>query len=230
MTTEHRFAFLLFIVFFFTGCMPSSDSAPNTHAIRFLPIGDSYTIGEGVDKDLIWPALLARRLKQDGIDIALIDNPGRTGWTTKNAIDRELPVFEAAKPNFSTLLIGVNDWVQGVDAETFRERLSTLMDRMQAVLPANRLIVLTIPDFSVTPTGKLFGDPDKNAEGIRSFNRIIEEEAAERKLPVVDLFELSQVMGSDSSLVNEDGLHPSAKEYQLWMEKIYPVALKLLKQ
>ncbi|NOS68029.1 MAG: SGNH/GDSL hydrolase family protein [Candidatus Peribacteraceae bacterium] len=202
--------------------------APGT--IRFLPIGDSYTIGQGIDPKEIWPVLLTERLKEAGINIELIGNPARTGWTTQDAIKKELPIFESERPTFSTLLIGVNDWVQGVDAGMFRERLSFLLDRMQATLPPNRLIVITIPDFSVTPAGSSFGDPSENAEGIRSFNQIIQEEAIKRSLPVVDLFTLSQAMGTDSSLVADDGLHPSAKEHLLWLEQILPVALKTLAQ
>ena len=193
-----------------------------------MPIGDSYTIGEGVEADKIWPALLTARLREAGIAIDLIGNPARTGWTTQDALSKELPVFEAARPTFSTILLGVNDWVQGVDAETFHERFSLLLDRMLSVLPKNRLIVITIPDFSVTPTGKIFGDPAANAEGIRSFNAIIRDEAKKRALPVVDLFELSQDMGKDATLVTPDGLHPSAAEHVRWMEKILPITEELL--
>lgn len=194
-----------------------------------MPIGDSYTIGQGIDQQNNWPTVLTERLQQAGIAIEMIGNPARTRWTTKDAIDKELPLFETVHPTFSTLLIGVNDWVQGVDAKTFRERLALLLDRMQKILPPNRLIVITIPDFSVTPTGKIFGDPSENADGIRLFNEIIVDEAKKRSVPVVDIFTLSQAMGTDSALVSEDGLHPSAKEHLLWMEQILPVAMKLLK-
>lgn len=198
-------------------------------SIRYLPIGDSYTIGQGIDAQNNWPTLLTARLREAGIAVDMVANPARTGWTTQDAISKELPIFEEAKPTFSTLLIGVNDWVQGVDAETFRERLSLLLDRMQSTLPRNRLIVITIPDFSVTPSGRSFGDTAENADGIRLFNQIIAEEAAKRSLSIADLFTLSQAMGTDPTLVAEDGLHPSAKEHLLWLDEILPVALKLFK-
>ncbi len=224
-----RFLFLIGVFCFLTGCAQLMPTPPmNPGSIRFVPIGDSYTIGQGVDPKEIWPVVLTDRLREAGLDIELIENPARTGWTTNDAIKKELPVFEAAAPTFSTLLIGVNDWVQGVDAETFRERLSLLLDQMQAVLPPNRLIVITIPDFSVTPVGSSFGEPSDNADGIRSFNAIIRKEADKRTLPIVDIFALSQAMGIDSSLVAEDGLHPSEKEHGLWLELITPVALQLL--
>jgi len=120
--------------------------------IRYVAIGDSYSIGEGALPDESWPALLTRHLNEKGIHVDLIANPSRTGWTTQQAIDRELPVFVAAKPNLATLQIGVNDWVQGVDVETFRKHFNFLVDQMLAVLrDKNRLLIVTIPDFGVRP-------------------------------------------------------------------------------
>ena len=47
-------------------------------------------------------------------------NPSRTGWTTADAIANELPSFRGARPEFGTLMIGVNDWVQGVEPDVFQ--------------------------------------------------------------------------------------------------------------
>jgi len=197
--------------------------------IRFVPIGDSYTIGQGVDPKESWPAMFVEHLHGARVSIELIVNPSRTGWTTKDAIERELPIFEASHPTFSTILIGVNDWVQGVDAATFRQRLGVLMDRMIKVLgSSDKMLAISIPDFSVTPTGKRFGYPKKNFEGIQKFNTIIKEESAKRGIVVVDIFELSQEMGRDPTLVASDGLHPSAEEYRRWEGKIFTEAIKLL--
>lgn len=201
----------------------------NTTAIRYIPIGDSYTIGEGVSPAESWPVVLVDHLRARKVSIELIANPSRTGWTTQDAIERELPAFENAKPDFATLLIGVNDWVQGVGAITFRQRLNVLMDRMLKVLgSSNKMIVITIPDFSVTPTGKRFGDPVKNSNGIQVFNQIIKEESAKRGIAVVDIFELSQEMGVNSELVAPDGLHPSGEEYKRWEGDIFPEVIKLI--
>src|SRR5947209_6987541 len=98
--------------------------------IRYIALGDSYTIGEGASPNESWPTLLAQHLNREGIHIDLIANPSRTGWTTKDVIDKELPIFRDLKPDFGTLLIGVNDWVQGVDAETFRHRFVFIVDQM----------------------------------------------------------------------------------------------------
>ncbi len=199
--------------------------------IRYAVIGDSYSIGEGATPEQSWPASLTRHLVSDGVDIKLVANPSVTGWTTEQAIDRELPVFREAKPNFATLLIGVNDWVQGVTAEKFRRNFSSLVDQMRSVLPDKRqLLIITIPDFSVTPEGPKYARGRNISEGIASFNRIIIEEAEKRDLAVVDIFPLSQRMGDETAFVAPDGLHPSAKAYAEWERVIYPAALELLKK
>jgi lysophospholipase L1-like esterase len=197
--------------------------------IRYAVIGDSYSIGEGASPDESWPALLTRHLNAHGLHVDLVANPSRTGWTTQQAIDQELPIFLAAKPDFATLQIGVNDWVQGIDAETFRKHFALLADRMLKVLPnKNRLLVVTIPDFGVTPTGPRYARGRNISAGISQFNAVLTGEAARRGLRVVDVFPISKKMGTDAALVAADGLHPSAKAYAEWEKIIFPATLELL--
>jgi lysophospholipase L1-like esterase len=199
--------------------------------IRYVAIGDSYSIGEGASPNESWPAVLTRHLVEQGVQITLVANPSRTGWTTQQAIDLELPILVNAGPNFATLQIGVNDWVQGADEETFRKRFVLLVDRMlEVVKDKNRLLVVTIPDFGVTPAGPKYARGRNISEGIAAFNKIINQEAERRGLRVVDVFPLSKKMQSDPTLVAADGLHPSAKEYAEWEKIIFPAALALLKE
>ncbi len=197
--------------------------------IRYVAIGESYSIGEGASPEESWPALLAQNLSKCVVPLKLVANPSRTGWTTQQAIDRELPILVQARPDFATLQIGVNDWVQGVDEKSFRERFSFLVDRMLKLLPGkDRLLIVTIPDFGVTPTGARYSGGRDIAAGISGFNRIIAEEAGRRALRVVDVFELSRKMENGPSLVAADGLHPSAKEYAEWEKLIEPAAKRCL--
>jgi len=197
--------------------------------LRYAVIGDSYSCGEGATPKESWPAIMTQHLNAQGLHVDLVANPSVTGWTTKDAIDRGLPKFLNSNPNFATLLIGVNDWVQGVDETTFRNRFTYLADQMLAVLPNKKhLLVVTIPDFGVTPTGPKYSRGRNIHEGIIHFNQIVTEEARKRGLTVVDIFPLSKKMGQDKSLVAKDGLHPSAKEYAEWEKIIFPAALELL--
>lgn len=197
-------------------------------SLRYVSIGDSYTIGQGAQPGQCWPALLAAHLTRNHIATELVANPAVTGWTTREALDRELPVFRQMKPDFATLLIGVNDYVKGVDAAIFRRQLVQLLDGMLAVLPRRRLVVITIPDFSVTPTGAHFADGRDASAGVAAFNAIIIQESRRRHVPIVDIFKLTQEMARDTTLIAPDGLHPSAKEYAKWEKLIYPVAARSL--
>jgi len=194
-------------------------------SIRYAVVGDSYSIGEGATEDEAWPALLARHLTKSGQATELVSNPSRTGWTTKDAIENELPLFCAARPNFATLMLGVNDWVQEVEPATFRSRLAHLMDEMLKVLPnKKRLLVVNIPDFSVTPEGPKYARGRVISAGLADFNKIIAEEARRRGLALVDIFPISQQMRDRSELVATDGLHPSATAYTEWEALIFPAA------
>lgn len=197
--------------------------------IRYVALGDSYTIGTGTTTDKAWPTVLVKHLQENKMNIELIANPARNGFTTQDLIERELPVFEKSDPTFATVLIGVNDWVQGVDAATFQKNLSYILDKVQAKLPdPGNVVLITIPDFGVTSTGSRYSGGRDISKGIIGFNGIILEEAKKRKLKTVDLFAVSKQMGKDGSLVADDGLHPSAKEYVAWETLIYPVVFDLL--
>jgi len=198
--------------------------------IKYVALGDSYTIGTGANTEESWPVLLTKHLNEKGINIALTANPSHNGWTTQNLIDKELSICEENKPDFVTLLIGVNDWVQGVDSATFHKNLNFIMDKVQAVLSVKKnLLLVTIPDFGVTPTGAMYSSGRDISKGIDAFNSIIKKEAGNRNLQCVDIFPETQKMKGHTELIAADGLHPSAKEYSIWETLIFPTAYSILK-
>lgn len=198
--------------------------------LRYVALGDSYTIGEGVLEEERWPNLLVDSLADSGIEVMLVANPSRTGWTTQQVLDKEMDVFRDSDPDFATLMIGVNDYFQGVSSELFRERFSRILDEMQAELEnPQHIVIITIPDYSLTPTGALYDDGDVSI-GLSGFNQIILEEAAQRSLLVVDIFELSQQVVDHPDWLVSDALHPSGIQYAAWNELISPVLIDLLKK
>lgn len=200
-------------------------------SIRYVALGDSYTIGTGAQLDESWPVLSTIRLQKKSFPIELVGNLGRNGWTSQNLIDYELPQLKELNPSFVTILIGVNDWVQGVDTSTFQHNAGYIFDEVLRILPnTQHILIITIPDFSVTPTGKQFSNGRNISQGIKEFNQIIIKEARLRGLKIVDLYPLSQKMGQDYSLIAQDGLHPSAKGYAQWADLIEPVFESLLLQ
>lgn len=104
------------------------------------------------------------------------------------------------------------------------------MDTMVRVLPQpDRLLIVTIPDFSCAPRGESYGYGRNIAKGISRYNAIIEKEAGLRGLLVADIFPLSQTFCNQQEMFVEDGIHPSAKQYAQWEKLIFPVAHKILR-
>ncbi len=219
--------YLLSLLFF--SCGSQAQTKMKNETVIYIALGDSYTICTGAKTEESWPTILTKHLNENGTKTELVANPARNGFTTQNLIDYELSVFDDSKANFVTLCIGVNDWVQGIDAKTFHKNLVFILDHVQKKLnDKSKLLLLTIPDFSASIVGPQYGAGRDISKGIAEFNSIILDEAKKRNLKTVDLFEISKEMKNDLSLVAEDGLHPSSKEYAIWEEKIFPVAKSLL--
>lgn len=195
--------------------------------IRFIPIGDSYSIGEGVSEHERWPNLLTEHFLKTGIATELVVNPGKTGWTTEHALDYEVPIVEKEKPNLVSILIGVNDLVQGVAVENFHANLNEILDRTRgAVGPLGEIILITIPDFTLTPAGKSFGDQKAIQAKLAEFNAVIQTEAKKRSLPLADIYALSLRLGENPLYITHDGLHPSAEAYIEWEKTIFEALSK----
>lgn len=207
-----------------------SEKQQSKKAINYIAFGDSYTICTGTSNSKEhWPTILSKHLTESTITTQLTANPSRNGYSTQNVIDNELPLLKTQTIDFATLLIGVNDWVRQVDIETYHKNLNYCIDEIQKKLSnKNHLLLITIPDFGVTPQGSLYGSGRNISNGISEFNDIIKSEAKKRGLVCVDIFPLSQQMKNSKDLVAADGLHPSAKEYAIWETLIFPEAKKLL--
>jgi lysophospholipase L1-like esterase len=193
-------------------------------ALRYVALGDSYTIGTAIEAEGRWPNQLAVRLPA----LELVANLGVNGFTSRDVIERELPQLDRLRPEVLSLLIGVNDVVQGVPEATYRANVAVILDAILRQVVAERAFVVTTPDYTVTPSGAAFGDPARQSAGIRANNAILTEAAQARGIAAVDIFDLSLRAAADRSLVADDGLHPSGAQYAAWVEAIEPVVRALL--
>jgi lysophospholipase L1-like esterase len=196
--------------------------------IRYVALGDSYTIGTSVGEADRWPNQLVARLGAGKLDLA--GNLGVNGFTSGNVIQVELPPLRQLDPGFVTLLIGVNDVVQGVPSATYRSNAAAILDAALQLVPATRIVAVSTPDYTVTPQGAAFGDPAQQSAGIRANNAILQELAAARGIAFVDIYDISLRAATDRSLVARDGLHPSGTQYALWVDRIASVVEELLKR
>ena len=199
--------------------------------MKYLALGDSYTIGEGIAEDGRWPAVLARALRVEGV---ALDDPriiATTGWTT----DELAAAIDAAEPlgewDFVSLLIGVNNQYRGRSLANYRDEFAALLQRSIGFVGGRpgRVLVLAIPDWGVTPFGATSGrDVAQIARELDAFNAAAAAICAEHGVAFVDIAPVARVRGAEAAMLAEDGLHPSAAMYALWAAQALPVARRLL--
>ena len=196
--------------------------------IRYLALGDSYTIGESVDEAERFPDQLADFLKAGGMptEITII---AKTGWTTSELWDG-IQARQIAPPyDLVSLLIGVNNQYRGYDINEYRELFVFLLSKSIQYAGGNpkRVIVLSIPDWGVTPFA--YGqDTTQIARDIDAFNAANREETEKAGAQYVDITPISREAVNDAALIAIDGLHPSGKMYTEWAKLVLPVALKTI--
>ncbi|HEX8341125.1 MAG TPA: SGNH/GDSL hydrolase family protein [Tepidisphaeraceae bacterium] len=212
------------VIVWMAGCeqKPASDGPPRPKAgaYRILALGDSYTIGQSVPEAQRWPVQLAKRLRQRGVDAGEPQIIAQTGWTT----DELAAAIDAAKPqgpfDCVTLLIGVNNQYRGRGADAYRGEFAALLDRAIGFAggDASRVVVVSIPDYGVTPFGS--ARREKIGREIDAFNAIARDEAARRHAVFVDITPISRGGTTRPALHAEDGLHPSGEQYAAWADAI----------
>jgi len=197
--------------------------------LRYLALGDSYTIGEAVPADGRWPAQLARRLRADGIPMAEPRVIATTGWTT----DELSAAMDAAEPlgewDFVSLSIGVNNQYRGRPVDEFRQQFEALLQRAIRLAGGRRerVVVLAIPDWGVTPFAE-GRDRAKIAAELDAYNAAKREVCQRHGVAFVNIAPVARKRGAEPAMLAEDGLHPSAAMYALWTDDVLPVARGLL--
>ncbi len=204
---------------------------PAAVGLRFVALGDSYTIGTATrSPEDRWPNQLVAKLGPTPPTLRLVANLGVNGFTSQDVIDEELPALDGLQPQFASLLVGVNDVVRGVPAAAYRSNAAAILDDLLRRLPADRIVTVATPDYTVTPQGAAYGDPATQSAAIRAFNDVLRALSDARGIAWVDIHDLSLRAAGDRRLVADDGLHPSGAQYTLWVERIAPVVTELIRR
>ena len=180
--------------------------------LHYLALGDSYTIGTGAsDESHSWPAIIAARLGAE------LTNPAVNGFTTLDLIRDELPLVERLQPDFVSVLIGVNDLVQGRAPEHYRRSLQTIY----SAVTGRRVAAVSIPTWSYVPAAADFGGMAHVDRMTWIFNDVAREEATARGLAWIDIGEASTSGIGTDGWIASDELHPGDAQYAAWAEVIW---------
>ena len=217
----------MLLLLIFTGAKTVSKMDVNIYT--YLALGDSYTIGESVSAKENFPNQTAQMLINAGHDFHEPEIIAKTGWTTdelQEAINNHkfLPFYD-----FVTLLIGVNNQYRGRRVENYKPEFESLLK--QAIQFASgktdHVIVLSIPDWGATPfaEGRNRNQISMEIDAYNTSNKMIAEKY---KVHYIDITPGTREASADETLLAEDKLHPSGKEYKRWADKVSTVISSIL--
>ncbi len=214
-----------------SSCRKQVDASGGEHLgmKTFLALGDSYTSGEAVIQSESFPFQLADKLRAEGFKV---ENPhviASTGWTTINLLAalKNEPLKE--KYDFVTVLIGVNNQYVKSSLNEYRTHFVEILNKAISHSRGGRatVYVLSIPDWTVTPFGKL-KDTKLESASVDIYNKVNREESKNANVHYVEITAASRIADTDDSYTSTDGLHPSYKMYKDWADKLYPLIKKEL--
>lgn len=229
-----------------SGCAKKAETTTSTQAVvkpadttkmnatgpfTYLALGDSYTIGESVPQDQSYPYQLAAALAAESLPVDTPKIIAVTGWTTDNLINAIAQSgITDKKFDFVTLLIGVNDQYQGLSQDNYKTKFTEVLNTAIKFAGGNinRVFVISIPDWGVTP----FGGGRDNVIGpeIDQFNAINKAISMKAQVNYLDITPVSRQAATNPSLVAVDGLHPSAEMYKIWVTMLEPIVAAQLKK
>ena len=216
------FKLLFLMILLFSACKNEPEEIPQepeSEALSYLALGDSYTIGESVAPSLRWPVQLTDSLRERGVEIQAPKIIAKTGWTTDDLLAAMENQLENEKFDLVSILIGVNNQYQGKSIEDYSRDLDELFT--EAIAHSERgkagVFAVSIPDYGATPFGA--ERSEEIAAEIEQFNTVFKEKADFYGVPFYDITPISKRASEEPDLVANDGLHPSGKMYTLWVQE-----------
>ncbi len=201
------------------------------HTYTYLALGDSYSIGESVVLQQNFPYQTVQILRKNGFNFAAPEIIAKTGWTIDELEEGIKKYKFLPRYDFVSLLIGVNNQYRGRDAMVYKTEFEELLKKAIGFVnqKVSHVIIISIPDYSVTPFAN-DKEPERISREIDVFNNIAKALSIQYKVQYIDITADSRKAKEDNSLIAEDGLHPSDKEYKNWAQKLADVMQRQIKK
>jgi lysophospholipase L1-like esterase len=209
--------------------MKAQTNIENQKTLRYLALGDSYTIGESVAESERWPVYLAARLASEEYSIETPKIIAKTGWRTdqlQEAIEADGAIGEW---DLVSLLIGVNNQYQGKTVESYEIEFNRLVQMALKLAGGNadKVFIVSIPDYGKTPFGA--AKATQIAKELKAYNKVNKAIAKEYDIQYFNITPISEKAKNDLELVADDTLHPSGKMYKAWVDMMFNKVLKMVK-
>lgn len=191
----------------------SVSASADTRPPAILVVGDSISAGYGLTAKEGWVALLQDRLKSQGYGYRVV-NASVSGETTTGGLARLPRALSVHRPAIVILELGGNDGLRGLPLETSRTNLDRMITLSKGAGAEVLLLGMKIP-------------PNYGAKYSEGFEKVFRDLARQHRLAFEPFF-LSKI-ALQPGMLQEDGLHPTAKAQPVMLDTMWPVLKPLLR-
>ena len=191
-----------------------SDSSKTTNldVSSILVLGDSISAGYGMNVDDGWVNLMNQTLRQRELAYRMI-NASISGETTVGGLKRLPDLLQEHAPSIVVIELGGNDGLRGYPTTKILDNLLTMTDLVKAAGAQPVIITMRIP-------------PNYGPRYTRAFEQVFADAAEQSKATLVPF--LFEELAVDAQMMQDDGIHPTAKAQPLLVEGFLPFLLDLM--
>ena len=188
-----------------------SDSSKTTNldVSSILVLGDSISAGYGMNVDDGWVNLMNQTLRQRELAYRMV-NASISGETTVGGLKRLPDLLQEHAPSIVVIELGGNDGLRGYPTTKILDNLLTMTDLVKAAGAQPVIITMRIP-------------PNYGPRYTRAFEQVFADAAEQSKATLVPF--LFEELAVDAQMMQDDGIHPTAKAQPLLVEGFLPYLL-----
>lgn len=216
-----------FLIIAVSSCHNKAENQSELAPIKYLALGDSYTIGQGIETIESWPMQLGVKLSENGFSVEKNEIIAQTGWETTDLLNA-LADSSLEDYNLVSLLIGVNNQYSNQPFETYTTEFDILLSQAIDLAGPTRVFVVSIPDYGVTPFGS--SNSENIALELDAYNAYAASKCDSLNIAYINITGISRQLGASDGALANDNLHPSSFQYGKWVEEILPIVLEILEK